>query len=45
MSSVVAGFRDWQDVRISSVNERGVAVGYALNADNETRAIAIRPVT
>lgn len=44
MSSVVAGFRDWQDVRISDINERSEAVGHALDTQNRMRAIAIRPV-
>ena len=44
MSGVVAGFRDWQDVRINDVNERGEAVGHALNSQNRMRAITIRPV-
>lgn len=44
LSGVVAGFRDWQDVRINDVNERGEAVGHALDAQNRMRAITIRPV-
>lgn len=44
MSSIVDGFRDWQDVRIADVNTKGVAVGHALNAQNEMRAIAIQPI-
>lgn len=44
MSGIVEGYRNWTNMNILDVNTRGEAVGSAMNAAGETRAIAIRPV-
>ena len=44
LGSVAREARDWSDMKITAINEDGVAIGYADNAIGETRAIKLVPV-